>query len=36
MAAGSPLGTFIGGLLLGFVPGGWLLPILAAILVLQP
>lgn len=35
MAAGSLVGTFIGGLLLGFVPGAVLLPILAALLVLS-
>ncbi len=35
MAAGSLVGTFIGGLLLGVVPGAALLPILAAILVLS-
>lgn len=35
MAAGSMVGTFIGGLLLGIVPEGVLLPLLAAILVLS-
>lgn len=35
MAAGSVVGTFIGGLLLGIVPNVVLLPILAAILVLS-
>lgn len=35
MAAGSLVGTFIGGLLLGIVPGAVLLPILATILVLS-
>lgn len=35
MAAGSIVGTFIGGLLLGIVPSATLLPILAAILVLS-
>jgi len=35
MAAGSILGTFIGGLLLGIVPDGVLLPMLAAILVIS-
>lgn len=35
MAAGSVVGTFIGGLLLGIVPDVVLLPILAAILVLS-
>lgn len=35
MAAGSLLGTFIGGLLLGIVPSTALLPMLAAILVLS-
>ena len=33
MAAGSVLGTFIGGRLLGVVPTGFLLPMLAAILI---
>ena len=35
MAAGSILGTFIGGRLLGFVPAAVLLPLLAVILVLS-
>jgi uncharacterized membrane protein YfcA len=35
MAAGSILGTFIGGLLLGLVPTGILLPLLAALLVIS-
>lgn len=35
MAAGSVIGTFCGGLLLGVVPGQILLPLLAAILVLS-
>jgi uncharacterized membrane protein YfcA len=35
MAAGSVIGTFCGGLLLGLVPAGVLLPLLAAILVLS-
>jgi uncharacterized protein len=35
MAAGSILGTYIGGLLLGLVPTGVLLPLLAALLVLS-
>lgn len=35
MAAGSIVGTFIGGLLLGIVPDGILLPLLAAILVVS-
>ena len=35
MAAGSILGTFIGGLLLGIVPTSVLLPSLAAILILS-
>lgn len=35
MAAGSMVGTFVGGLLLGIVPGAMLLPLLAAILVLS-
>jgi uncharacterized membrane protein YfcA len=35
MAAGSLVGTFIGGLLLGIVPSAVLLPMLAAILVLS-
>jgi len=35
MAAGSIVGTFIGGLLLGVVPISFLLPILAAILILS-
>jgi uncharacterized membrane protein YfcA len=35
MAAGSLIGTFCGGLLLGIVPGEALLPLLAAILVLS-
>jgi uncharacterized protein len=35
MAAGSILGTFIGGLLLGFVPTAILLPLLAALLVIS-
>jgi uncharacterized protein len=35
MAAGSILGTFIGGQLLGVVPSGVLLPMLAAILVIS-
>ena len=33
MAAGSVVGTFIGGQLLGIMPGALLLPALAAILV---
>ena len=35
MAAGSIVGTFIGGLLLGIVPTYVLLPLLAAILVIS-
>ena len=35
MAAGSIVGTFIGGLLLGIVPNTVLLPLLAAILVIS-
>lgn len=35
MAAGSIAGTFIGGLLLGIVPNGFLLPALAAILLIS-
>jgi len=35
MAAGSIVGTFIGGLLLGIVPNGVLLPMLAAILLIS-
>lgn len=35
MAAGSILGTFIGGLLLGIVPTSVLLPLLAALLILS-
>ena len=35
MAVGSVVGTFIGGMLLGIVPGSILLPLLAAILVLS-
>lgn len=35
MAAGSIAGSFIGGQLLGFVPSGVLLPLLAAILVVS-
>ena len=35
MAAGSMLGTFIGGRLLGLVPNDILLPILAALLLLS-
>jgi len=35
MAAGSIVGTFIGGRLLGFVPGAVLLPLLAAILLIS-
>ena len=35
MAAGSLLGTLVGGLLLGVVPVGWLLPMLAAILLVS-
>jgi uncharacterized membrane protein YfcA len=35
MAAGSTVGTFIGGLLLGIVPNGILLPALAAILLIS-
>ena len=35
MAAGSVVGTFIGGLLLGVVPGAILLPLLAAILLVS-
>jgi len=35
MAAGSIVGTFIGGLLLGIVPSGILLPLLAVILVVS-
>ena len=35
MAAGSIVGTFIGGQLLGFVPNGVLLPALAAILLIS-
>jgi hypothetical protein len=33
MAAGSVIGTFVGGQLLGWVPSAVLLPLLAAILV---
>jgi uncharacterized membrane protein YfcA len=32
MAAGSVAGTFVGGLLLGIIPGGILIPALAVIL----
>ena len=35
MAAGSIVGTFVGGLLLGVVPNGFLLPTLALILLLS-
>lgn len=35
MAAGSIVGTFIGGLLLGAVPNGMLLPLLAVILIIS-
>jgi uncharacterized membrane protein YfcA len=35
MAAGSIVGTFIGGRLLGLVPNGVLLPLLAAILLIS-
>ena len=35
MAAGSLVGTFVGGLLLGIVPSAVLLPMLAAILVVS-
>lgn len=35
MAAGSVVGTFLGGLLLGVVPSGVLLPLLAAILLIS-
>jgi len=35
MAAGSIVGTFIGGRLLGFVPTYILLPLLAAVLVIS-
>jgi uncharacterized membrane protein YfcA len=35
MAAGSVVGTFIGGRLLGLVPNYILLPVLAALLVLS-
>jgi uncharacterized protein len=35
MAAGSIVGAFIGGLLLGIVPGAILLPALAAILLIS-
>jgi uncharacterized protein len=35
MAAGSVVGTFIGGMLLGVVPSTILLPLLAAILVIS-
>jgi uncharacterized membrane protein YfcA len=35
MAAGSIVGTFVGGLLLGLVPSALLLPVLAAILVIS-
>jgi uncharacterized membrane protein YfcA len=35
MAAGSIIGTFIGGLLLGVVPNAFLLPLLAALLVIS-
>ncbi len=35
MAAGSIVGTFIGGLLLGLVPNAVLLPLLAALLLLS-
>jgi len=35
MAAGSTVGTFIGGLLLGIVPNGFLLPALALILLIS-
>jgi uncharacterized membrane protein YfcA len=35
MATGSVVGTFIGGQLLGIIPSGFLLPLLAAILVIS-
>lgn len=35
MACGSIVGTFLGGQMLGFVPSGVLLPLLAAILVIS-
>lgn len=35
MAAGSIVGTFIGGMMLGLVPGGVLLPVLAVILLIS-
>jgi uncharacterized membrane protein YfcA len=35
MAAGSVVGTFIGGLLLGIAPNAVLLPLLAALLVIS-
>ena len=35
MAAGSIVGTFIGGLLLGIVPNAVLLPLLAVILMIS-
>jgi uncharacterized membrane protein YfcA len=35
MAAGSIVGTFIGGQLLGLVPSGLLLPLLAVILLIS-
>lgn len=35
MALGSLAGAWLGGLLLGFVPTGWLLPLLAAILLVS-
>jgi uncharacterized membrane protein YfcA len=35
MAVGSIIGTFIGGLLLGIVPNGLLLPLLAVILIVS-
>jgi uncharacterized membrane protein YfcA len=35
MAAGSIVGTFIGGQLLGLIPGGFLLPLLACVLLIS-
>jgi uncharacterized membrane protein YfcA len=35
MAAGSIVGTFVGGLLLGLIPNNILLPMLAALLVIS-
>jgi uncharacterized protein len=35
MAAGSIVGTFIGGQLLGLIPSGFLLPLLACVLLIS-